>query len=230
MPPKVDTLYSLEIPEGVDLQAELAGFIPRALAYSIDFLLRACVLFVLLIISAFFDKVGQGLWLIAFFLLEWLYPVLFEVYKNGQTIGKKCLGIKVVTEELVTVKLQPSLIRNLLRVADFLPLFYVFGMLSIVFSKRFQRLGDLAAGTIVIYTADEKSKTLSHIPVEAIAPPVNLSAAQQTAIIQFAQNRSKLSASRQAELAEILVKLVPNNSSDPVAYLQGVGKWLLGER
>ena len=226
---KLDTLYHIEIPEGVDLHAELAGLTTRALAFTIDFSFRFIALVIMLIASSFLGEAGIGLWLIIFFFLEWFYPIFFELFRDGQTPGKKYLGIKVVSQDITPVKLQSSLIRNLLRAVDFLPVFYVFGIVSLVISGKFQRLGDLAAGTLVIYKPHEaKHKKLD----TSIAPIVHhqpLTQQQQMAIIQFAQNRGGLSQARQAEIAELLRDVIPDNQQDAVVYLQGVGKWLLGD-
>lgn len=228
--PKLDNIYSVEIPEGVELQAELAGVVPRTLAFCIDFSIRAGLLIVVSIAAAFLGKAGDGIVLIFFFLLEWFYPVFFELYVNGQTPGKKLFNIKVVQQDLIPIKLQSSLIRNLLRTVDFLPLLYVFGIVSMVMSTKFQRLGDLAAGTLVIYKPHQPVSQFNHdIAVDAIAPQYPLTEDQQVAIIEFAQSRAKLSRSRQEEIAAILGDYIPQKYNDPVAYLQGVGKWLLGK-
>lgn len=226
---KIDNIYSVEIPEGVDLDVELAGFIPRVLAYSIDFLFRYLVLMVLSLVLVFFGEMGTGIWLVIFFLAEWIYPVYFEVYRQGQTPGKKQMGLAVTTEDLVPISLQASLIRNLLRVADFLPLFYSFGLISLITTKKFQRLGDLAARTIVVYRSNQHNYSKINIDVRAITPPAGLTETQQQAIIQFTINGAKLSAARQQELAEILRDVIPP-TENPVTYVQGMGKWLLGDK
>ena len=154
-----------------DLQAAVAGVVPRALAFTIDFFIRWVIFIIVLTISSVTGKAGIGLLLITFFILEWWYPVLFEVFRNGQTPGKKAFGIKVVKDDLTPISFGPSLTRNLLRTADFLPTFYVFGIISAVCTTKFQRLGDLAAGTLVIYSeslASPKENTLDK--VEPIVP------------------------------------------------------------
>ena len=226
---KIDTLYHIEIPEGVDLHAELAGLTTRALAFTLDFSIRAFLLLILLIALTFLEAAGMGVWLIVFFFLEWFYPVFFEIYRDGQTPGKKWLGIKVVSQDITPVKFQASLIRNLLRAVDFLPICYVFGIASVVISGRFQRLGDLAAGTLVIYKPHTSIQQKLDTKIAPIVHHQPLTQQQQMAIIQFAQNRGNLSQARQTEIAEILRDIIPDNQQDAVAYLQGVGKWLLGD-
>lgn len=227
---KLDTVCFVETPEGTDLHADVAGLVPRALAYSIDLLLRGTIIFALSIVMSIFGKTGQGILFLVYFLLEWWYPVLFEIFRGGQTVGKKALGIKVVNDDLTPVQLGPSLTRNLLRTADFFPLFYATGVLSILFTKRFQRLGDIAANTLVIY--QEKSvydgPALEHI--QPIATPALLNEAQQAAFISFSLSHNRLSAARQNEIAEIIRPKLPDNTDSAADYVRGVGKWLLGAK
>ena len=137
---KLDTVCLVETPEGTDLHAELVGLVPRALAYSIDLLIRFTIITILSIIFLIMGMglAGTGIIIIIYFLLEWWYPVIYEVYRGGQTIGKKSLGIKVVNDDLTPIRLGASLTRNLLRAADFFPLMYVSGIISILMTQRFQ--------------------------------------------------------------------------------------------
>ena len=227
---KLDTLALVETPEGVDLHAETVGLVPRALAYSIDFCIRAGVIIVLSVVLLFMGKAGQGVLLIVYFLLEWWYPVVFEVYRGGQTIGKKLFSIKVVNEDLTPVQFGPSLIRNLLRVADFFPFFFIAGAISMLTTRRFQRLGDLAANTLVVSTQNNAYDLAALAGVKPVAPSFVLTESQQNAFINFALNRGQLSLARQSEIANIIQANLPPSVNDPVAYVRGVGKWLLGAR
>jgi len=220
----------VETPEGTDLHADLVGLVPRALAYTVDLFVRIGIMFVLSILLLFFGEVGVGIYLIVFFVLEWWYPVLFEVYRGGQTWGKKAFNIKVVNDDLTPVSLGPSLIRNLLRGADIFPLFYAVGSVSVLCTNRFQRLGDLAAGTIVVYCeADDYDSSILD-QVEAVAPTHAMSEDQQVAFINFALNKGRLSQDRQEEIAEIIRPRLPLNVTKASDYVRGVGKWLLGAR
>ena len=227
---KLDTVALVETPEGTDLHADLAGLVPRALAYTVDLLIRIGIMFALGILLLFFEEVGVGIYLIAFFVLEWWYPVLFEVYRNGQTWGKKAFNIKVVNDDLTPVSLGPSLIRNLLRGADIFPVLYAVGSISVLLTGRFQRLGDLAAGTIVVYCEPEQYDSSTLDQVEAVVPVHAMSEDQQVAFINFALNKGRLSQDRQEEIAEILRPRLPLNAVKASDYVRGVGKWLLGAR
>ena len=98
---KLDTLQSVELAEGVEIRLRMAGPILRAGAYLIDLLIRGSVLLVggfLLSLAgvAIGGRVASGLMLLAWFLMDWLYPVVFEAGKRGATPGKRLLGLRVV--------------------------------------------------------------------------------------------------------------------------------------
>lgn len=226
----LDTLYQVETPEGIDLQADLAGPLPRAIAYAIDSGLRALVLGALGIALAFIPgRTGIGVFLLISFLAEWFYPVLFEVYRNGQTPGKKWLRLAVVNDDLTPVRWSTSLVRNLLRTVDFLPMAYIGGLLCTLLNGRFQRLGDLAAGTLVIHRP-EPAPAAGLPAVRPCAPPAALSLEDQIAIVDFAQRHAQISGDRQRELANILADVVDARDDAAVERVRGIGAWLLGAR
>jgi len=237
----LDTLYSVETPENIDLHADLAGPVPRALAYSIDATLRALVVFVLFLISLPFGRGGSGIWLVLSFLLEWFYPVLFEVYRHGQTPGKKAMGLAVVHDDLTPVRWGTSLVRNLLRVADFMPFSYLGGLICMSCNSHFQRFGDIAAGTLVVHR--RKAGAAIVLPdTHPHAPPFALTLEDQIAVINFAQRQTQLSQARQQELADILSPILVSrearnaevtdkiSDTESVRFWRGVGAWLLGAR
>lgn len=227
---RFDIRYTLETPEGVDLQVELAGTIVRSLAFVIDFLWRCLFMTVVGIIALILgENVGLGVWLLMLFLVEWFYPVLFEVLRHGQTPGKKSLGIMVINEDLTPVSWGPSFIRNLLRAADFLPFGYMLGIITMTMHKHFQRFGDIAAGTIVIHKRDQQNNDV--VPdASPVPPPFELNEQEQTAIVEFTLRHKTLSDARQQELASILEAPMQKSSHTIVEYLRGIGVWLLGGR
>jgi uncharacterized RDD family membrane protein YckC len=238
----LDTFHSVETPENIDLHADLAGPVPRVLAYSIDICIRLVVLAILGAISLPFGRAGAGMWMVLSFLLEWFYPVFFEVLRNGQTPGKKMLGLAVVHDDLTAMRWGTAMVRNLLRVADFLPFAYLGGLICMSSNRRFQRFGDLAAGTIVVHRRPAAtSTTATTLPdCHPHTPPFALALEDQIAVINFAQRQTQLSQARQEELATILAPtlLAPtaqNNSAnknpaEAVRFWRGVGAWLLGAR
>lgn len=223
----LDTTYSVETPEGIDLRAQAAGPVPRILAYGVDVFYRTLILTALGIALAFAERAGMGIWFVCSFLLEWFYPVYFEVMRGGQTPGKKAFGLMVVNDNLTPISWGASLLRNLLRFADFLPFAYAAGVISMTLSRDFQRLGDLAAGTLVVYRQADKDHT--NLPdVAPLAPPRGLQLADQQALVSLTERGGELSEARQRELANLLEPVTGKKDKAALDYLRAVGSWLLG--
>lgn len=227
----LDTRYRVEIPGGINLEAQVVGPIPRSLAFAIDLAIRGVIIFVLSIAAIPFGAfgLGGGFFLIFLFAIEWLYPVLFEVFWRGQTPGKKALGISVINDDLTPVTLGTSLVRNLLRTVDFIPLFYLAGLVTMLCNRRFQRLGDLAAGTLVI-SVRESSRATAQQDVVPLAPSTQLLRTEQSSIIDFLQRSPQLSEPRQRELASLLDGITHDKGENGVEKLHRIGAWFLGVR
>jgi uncharacterized RDD family membrane protein YckC len=229
MDDKLDTMRTVETPEGVELTLRAAGPLPRILAWTVDQTLRGLVYSVVGAGLAFLGDLGAGLFFIFLFLAEWFYPVLFEVLRRGQTPGKMALGLAVVSDDGTPVTWTPSIIRNLLRFADFLPFFYMFGLVSMALSRDFKRLGDLVAGTVVVYV-DRPVAPAQLAPAAPVPVPVPLDLAEQRAIIDFAVRAPGLSEDRALELTEILEPLVGGPAAFAARKLLGMAQWLVGKR
>lgn len=227
----LDTGYRVEIPGGINIDAQVVGPIPRFFAFAIDLGIRGVIVFLLSIISIPFGAfgLGGGFFLIFLFAIEWLYPVLFEVLWRGQTPGKKALGISVINDDLTPVSLGTSMVRNLLRTVDFLPLFYLAGLVTMLSNRHFQRLGDLAAGTLVISVRDAARSTPRQ-DIEPLAPSTSLLRTEQSSIIEFLQRSPQLSEPRQKELADILEGVTHEKGDNGVRRLHRIGAWFLGVR
>lgn len=149
---ELEDRITIATPEGIELQIVLAGAASRFIAGVIDLLLQ--LLLILLAAIAALGLLGGGLgtalFAMASFAALYLYDVLFEVLACGRTPGKRVTHLRVVRERGTPVDLPASAIRNLLRFIDFLPTAYLVGLASILITRRNQRLGDLAAGTLVI--------------------------------------------------------------------------------
>lgn len=149
---ELEDRIAISTPEGIELQLALAGTASRFIAAIADLALQI----VLLLLAAFaaFHLLGRGLGTAAFamaaFAVLFLYDILFEVLAGGRTPGKRMTHLRVVRARGEPVDLPSSAVRNLLRLVDVLPVAYLAGLLSILLTKRNQRLGDLAAGTLVI--------------------------------------------------------------------------------
>ena len=141
-------------PEGVDVELTLAGIGSRFIAALLDLLIQGSILlaaaFALGTIGDDDGGVGVAVYSIVFFLVFFAYDVLFEVRSRGRTPGKRWTGLRVVRSGGRPITFVPSCVRNVMRVVDILPAFYAIGMLSIFVTPRNQRLGDLAAGTLIV--------------------------------------------------------------------------------
>lgn len=223
----LDTYRTVETPEGVELRLRVAGPVVRSLAWAQDLLIRGGIYIGLSILLSLLGKFGWGALLIALFLIEWFYPVLFEVYRYGATPGKRAMGICVVNDDGTPVGWSASIIRNLLRYVDFLPFLYGFGLVTMLVRPDFKRLGDLAAGTCVVYR-DERVEGASTPAAQAHPLDFALGLDEQRAVISFAERSDQLSAERSAELASILAPCVKNAAHPPVNQLYAMANWLLG--
>ncbi len=224
---KIDNLIQLQTPEGVELNLIPAGTLPRALAWLIDLFLRVVFLIALGIILSIFGDFGKGIYLLAFFLIEWLYPLLFEVWKDGSTPGKKSLGIMVIQQDGTPVNFSASMLRNLLRSVDFLPFFYALGLISLVLRRDCKRLGDIVAGTLVIYR--RSTRLQQKLPDgEAQLPPLPLTIDEQKEVVAFAERYQELSDQRKQELSNILVPELIANPQNATAETIAMARWIRG--
>jgi uncharacterized RDD family membrane protein YckC len=222
----LDTLRYHETPEGVDLQLRLAGLPVRAAAWMIDVLIRSILYVpVFIVLGALAGDASLGFILIALFLIEWFYPVAFELLADGATPGKKRFGLRVIHDDGTPVSGSGSLIRNLLRTVDFMPYMYGLGMMTMLFNRDFKRLGDLVAGTVVVY----RDTPLAYSEIPDLDPrplPVVLSLDEQRAILDFAERRETISEQRSAELAGILADAIGSRQDDAVQALYRYANWL----
>lgn len=147
---------NITIPEGVSFSLPLAGPLTRSIAFFIDFAAMSAALTTLnplfQALQIIGGDTGVGVTILIQFICMEGSKMVMELLWRGQTLGKKVLGLRVVDER--GLKLRPSqvVIRNLLRFVDCLPLFYALGGVVALFNSRSQRLGDLAAGTVVVRT------------------------------------------------------------------------------
>jgi uncharacterized RDD family membrane protein YckC len=222
----LDSIVSVETPEGVELDLRLAGPMPRILAWAIDTAVRISVYLLLASFLGTLGNFGMGILLITVFVLEWFYPVLFEIFWDGATLGKRALGVQVLHDDGTPVALSASMVRNLLRFVDFLPLLYGFGFVSMMLDHQFRRLGDLAAGTIVVYATREVARA-ARPDTTALAPGVVLTRAEQRAVMEFAERAPRLAPQRAQELAALAQPLT-EQASDKVEQLYGVANYLAG--
>ncbi|MFZ5816321.1 MAG: RDD family protein [Bacillota bacterium] len=172
----------IDTPESVDLALEPAGLGSRFIAALVDALIQYAVVFLLVLVglptlALTFAMEGDpsmaGIAVIAILfiglgLLFFLYKLLLEAFWNGQTIGKRVAGIRVVQANGLPVTFLQVVIRNLLRIIDYLPTYYLVGAVTILATSKKQRLGDLAAGTVVVR---DRPAGAPVVPVQLSHPP-----------------------------------------------------------
>jgi len=227
--PSLDTLRAVPTPEGIELTLRLAGPVPRALAWVIDFLLRATLLLAASLLLGRLGGFGWGTILILAFLLEWLAPAAFEVWADGSTPGKKALGLMVLHDDGTPVTWAAALVRNLLRAVDFLPIGYGFGLVAILANRDFKRLGDIAAGTVVVYR-DSAQRPLAIPPAPPVAARRALTLAEQRAVLDFAERCGALTPERAREIAELAIPITGARPGQETERLLEIANFLSGRK
>lgn len=219
----LDTDVAIETPEHTVFSYRIAGPARRALGHVLDlFLCYGAVLFlaVLVVLAAMGDvkadelgataRAGMGLVLLALFAAQWVYFVVWEAL-SGRSPGKMAVGVRVVTTSGRPIGWRAAALRNLLRAADLLPVGYVVGVASMALSSRFQRLGDLVAGTMVV--VPERARATTPLALYPPADPrelatlpdhVALDPDERSAIELFLRRRHTLGATREQELAAMV--------------------------
>ena len=236
---KLDTLQKIEIAEGAEIRLRLAGPSARGLAFLIDFAIKSGIMLVAFFviffgIGLFFGgsseslEFASGLAFLMFFALEWGYFVFFEFSRKGATPGKRAFGLRVVRTSGAPISLTQAVIRNVLRFVDTLPMTYGLGLASCLATQKFQRLGDLAAGTVVVYddpkkTADSAVETGNLRPLH---PPNPLTREEQGAILAFSERVKNWSEPRQEELANLAGALTGTRGRPAVNKLLQIAQWI----
>jgi uncharacterized RDD family membrane protein YckC len=241
-PAKLDCFTKVVTPENIQFEYALAGPFQRLPAYFLDVLIWNMFFFGLLflfsIIGGLLGLAGLGgigtvvifLLFVAYFFISWFYGIFFEVFYNGRTPGKMLLKLRVIGIDGRPINGLQAGLRNFLRVADVnvmlslqlvvaeAPPVYVFptmivGLASMLLTSRMQRIGDLAAGTMVIseqprYSPwnlqpdDKRAFGLA----ELIPPTYEVSSSLAQAIGLYMENRQRLGVGRREEVAAKIAK------------------------
>jgi uncharacterized RDD family membrane protein YckC len=166
---------TIETPEGVDLNVTLAGLGSRFVAAVIDLLIQVGTLFIFFFALGIVGEAAGDLGGFAvaigallIFVVVFVYPVLFETLNSGRTPGKAAIGIRAVMEGGRPITFAAAAVRNLVRLVDTLPFSYAVGIVAILVSKKNQRLGDMAAGTLVV--RDRKPEPVAAAWVHSMTP------------------------------------------------------------
>lgn len=234
----IDTLRYVATPEGCAMRLRIAGPINRARAWLFDLLIRMVCWIVGAFIFFNLGRFGGGLFLVYAFLLEWFYPIFFEVYFRGQTPGKRFCDLMVVHDDGSPLTWHSAFVRNTVRFADFMPLLYAAGFFSSLLNADGKRLGDLAAGTVVVHV--EKARVMKKADQEAEQrletlgaepPPFPLKLEEQQALLEYRNRVHLLTDERTLELAEQATALTGDIRPEAArTKLLRMGNYLMGQR
>lgn len=242
--------YYVETPEVVPISYRVAGAASRCLAATVDTLLILLLQIVLGVsvlsldaLNLAIERAGSvffALWAILAFVLLWGYYLFFELLWSGQTPGKRLIGLRVLREGGRPIDFSASAVRNLVRAADFLPFAYGLGVLVMFADPRARRLGDLAAGTLVVreglpVTLADLTRGAAPVPLpprDPAAPPtpllpnLHLLAPADYALAEdFLRRRDQLGPGPRGELAAALAanlraRLGIASTGDPERFLE----------
>ncbi len=179
--------HTIDTPEQVGLEYSVAGVGSRFVAALLDSLILSAFFFAELMVMVMIGAASSvshaaggwsdtaGKWFVAFvvfvnFAIVWGYFALFEAYWHGQTPGKRSMKLRVIKDSGRQITLFEAMARNLLRVVDYLPSLYLVGVITMLCNKQNQRLGDLAAGTIVVHERLDEPSLLYQTSTTLVAP------------------------------------------------------------
>jgi uncharacterized RDD family membrane protein YckC len=211
-PPPLDTTLRLVSPENIAFEFRLAGPALRSVAFAIDGFVIYAVALLLFIAFAIAGVVGEaffGFLLVAIFFLWWGYGAALETFNNGQTLGKLVLGLRTVSQTGLAINVSQAILRNLLRAADLAPPFFP-GLVAMACTSRLQRLGDLAAGTVVVI--DRRGLRRPPAPpagdglnfaADLVPPGFRPDPVLAEALAEYVARRPMLSPARRQELAAL---------------------------
>jgi len=228
----LDTVVSAETPEGILLELRPAGLSARFYAFALDWLIRIMIFYAAATVVAIMGGIGIAFWIVLFFVLEWFYPVIFELSRSGATPGKRIFGLKVVMDNGLPITPAASFTRNLLRVADFLPFGYGFAIISMLLRADCKRLGDIAAATLVVHQPVAVPRVVLE-QVVPLAPMRPLAPRDQAAVMALSARAPTLTVERLDELAALAASVSGDEGHagpQVTRRVLGVAQWLLGRR
>lgn len=212
---QLDTHFEMVTPENIAFQYRVAGPFQRLPAYLLDGLIQGAIIlggFMILVLAGALASLpggGLGAAMIFFFFVNWFYGGFFETILNGQTPGKRMTRLRVISVDGQPINALQAILRNLLRAVDMLPLMtYQFGLFSAILTERFQRLGDLACGTMVVveeppyrYGVVRVTEPEVLAMVAAIPPDFTVSRSLGRALSSYVLRRPSIPWSRRMQIA-----------------------------
>lgn len=230
-------------PEGVDVDLVVAGLGSRFIGFLVDAAIQGLLILALSLVLGALGDLGAATAAIGFFTVSLLYPVLFETFDHGRSPGKRVAGLRVVTMDGARVTLLTAAVRNVLRVIDALPGPFTVGIIAILATPLHQRVGDLAAGTIVV--RDERRTAAPPaavwpsagiaLPPEAATWDVSAVSAEELAAARsFLERRSQLTPEARTQVGQELASRLwpkvigPPTGEGPERFLEDVVAAKLG--
>lgn len=213
--PQIDSHIRVITPENIGFEYRMASPFERLMAFAIDSAIMGLAIAVVSITAILLlgivgaGGIGWGLALVTWFVVTWFYGGVFETFWNGQTPGKRSLGLRVLSTDGSPINAGQAVLRNFLRFVDSQPLYtYLVGLVSTAMNRRYQRLGDLACGTMVVAEDRTRAARLNDLndvllsPVENLLPPGAVpSRTLAKAISLYVDRRRYFGPARRAEIA-----------------------------
>ncbi|MBK9575864.1 MAG: RDD family protein [Fibrobacteres bacterium] len=222
--PPIDGRMDRLTPEGITLSLLPVGPAPRLWAYLIDQCVVLGLIFLLALVLASNDA-GQGVWLLSLFFLWWGYPIVWEAF-GGRTPGKRALKLRVVRVDGQPIGWKEAFLRGLLLTADFLPFLFLTGLVCMLFVPGFRRIGDLAAGTVVIQDEVVAEPSVPRL-LDPESSPIPLLAHEQRALMDLAERSDHISTERLEELGDIASPYTGLRGKASVNRLRSIAAGLL---
>jgi uncharacterized RDD family membrane protein YckC len=226
---QLDTRIEIVTPENIAFQYRLAGPFRRLPAYLTDLAIRGAVMIALgmalMGTLSVFGATSLAIWFISYFLISWFYGGLFETLWNGQTPGKRMFGLRVLTTSGQPINALQAVLRNILREVDSLPALplmalgaengyvplFTLGLGTMMFTRRFQRLGDLACGTMVVVEHREHLRGVAQVRDPAVVdlaseipPGFVVSRPLGRTLAAYVERRALIGFGRRVEIARVL--------------------------
>ncbi len=234
---ELEDRLTLNEAEGIDLDLRLAGIASRGAALIIDLVFQLLLLIVVTAVGAELGDLGLAFAAVGSFLLLFAYPTLAEAFAGGRTVGKAIMRVHVIGVDGRPVTFVQAAVRNVVRFVDALPGAYLVGIVAVLFTAKAQRLGDLAAGTLVVHSRPRPGNATPWAPsVDVAFGDVDMagwdlsavSAEELAAVRSFLGRRAELAPAARLEIGGTLaarlrprVAGVPTDGGDE-AFLERV--------
>lgn len=217
----VDSSLTVETSTGVEIDIRTAGVCVRGIARIIDDAIRLVLMVAVIAILTPLGGFGEGLAFVGVFIVWWFYGVIFEVVNDGVTPGKYFMGLRAVNADGTPIGFVNSAIRSVLLFVDLLPFGYLTGIITMAISGSQQRVGDIVAGTVVVYNQPRKVRkpesTNQHVPV-----PAHLTTEERMLFLSYQERIRDLSPERAIELAETLTPVLGVSGGRAVSSILGI--------